>query len=86
MFSVYLKLRFIFVYVFICERNIFGKRCVPFYIFKSNYSPPFWGGVGGEAFYIPLALKIFSLASLISLNLRSAALLTSSPRVATRSG
>ncbi len=37
-------------------------------------------------FYIPLALKIFSLASLISLNLRSAALLTSSPRVATRSG
>ena len=37
-------------------------------------------------FYIPLALKIFSLASLISLNLRSAARLTSSPRVATRSG
>lgn len=37
-------------------------------------------------YYNPLDLKIFSFASLISLNFCSAAFLTSSPSVATRSG
>ena len=46
--------------------------------------PPFGRGRGGC--YIPLALKITSLALLISWNFFSAARFTSSPSVATRSG
>ena len=30
--------------------------CTPFYPFKSNYSPLFWRGVGGEAVSIPSSL------------------------------
>ena len=40
--------------LFCAKKYLRQAMCTPLYPFKSNYSPPFWGGVGGEAVSISL--------------------------------
>ena len=80
-------------------RIIWRAFCIyPIFVYPIFYSssnntevtdfsqPPLCNSMKNVIHYNPLALKIFSLASLISWNFFSAALRTSSPRAATLSG